>query len=193
MAGSTWAAVGLATAGLALLSLNGVSIGFGEAITRAGRRVLYALHIIGLGRYSATEIATGLSVVQIVVIAVMCTIGALPGGIVVPDTPGRWAALLYMVVFASIFALWAQTWAQAHLPATRAAIIMTLEPVFAASFAVALGNESGDGADGGRWRSGAHGDVCRRADGPAASRVNSRPRPCITRSDPSCSSEPAPA
>src|SRR5689334_20304725 len=31
--GSTWAAVGLATAGLALLSLNGLSVGVGEAIT----------------------------------------------------------------------------------------------------------------------------------------------------------------
>jgi len=47
-----------------------------------------------------------------------------------------------MVLFASILALWAQTWAQAHLPATRAAIVMTLEPVFAAFFAVVFGGES---------------------------------------------------
>jgi drug/metabolite transporter (DMT)-like permease len=47
-----------------------------------------------------------------------------------------------MVVFASIAALWVQTWAQAHMPATRAAIVMTLEPVFAAFFAVTLGSES---------------------------------------------------
>jgi drug/metabolite transporter (DMT)-like permease len=32
-----------------------------------------------------------------------------------------------------------QTWAQAHLPPARAAIVMTTEPVFAAGFAVALG------------------------------------------------------
>ena len=36
----------------------------------------------------------------------------------------------------------AQTWAQAHLPPTRAAIIMSMEPVFAALFAVLLGGES---------------------------------------------------
>ncbi|MGZ4492572.1 MAG: EamA family transporter, partial [Nocardioidaceae bacterium] len=35
-----------------------------------------------------------------------------------------------------------QTWAQAHLPPTRSAIIMTMEPVFAAFFAVLLGGES---------------------------------------------------
>ncbi|MER7070762.1 DMT family transporter [Terrabacter sp. NPDC000476] len=139
--GSTWAAVGIATAGLALLSLNGFSVGAGEAITLLAA-VCYALHIVGLGRYSASRIATGLSVVQVVVIAVICLIGALPGGIVLPRTPAHWASVLYMVVFASILALWAQTWAQAHLPATRAAIIMTVEPVFAAFFAVTLGAET---------------------------------------------------
>jgi len=34
-----------------------------------------------------------------------------------------------------------QTWAQSHLPAARAAIVMTTEPVFAAAFAVALGSD----------------------------------------------------
>jgi drug/metabolite transporter (DMT)-like permease len=141
VAGSTWAAVALATLGLALLSLNGFSIGVGEAITLLAA-VLYALHIVGLGRFSASEIAVGLSVVQMVVIAVLCLVGAAPGGIVLPSGPGQWASVLYMVAFASILALWAQTWAQAHLPATRAAIIMTVEPVFAAFFAVTLGDES---------------------------------------------------
>jgi drug/metabolite transporter (DMT)-like permease len=141
VAGSTWAAVVLATVGLALLSLNGFSIGVGEAITLLAA-VLYALHIVGLGHYSASEIAVGLSVVQVVVIALLCLVGAAPGGIVLPSSAGQWASVLYMVVFASILALWAQTWAQAHLPATRAAIIMTVEPVFAAFFAVTLGDES---------------------------------------------------
>ena len=141
VAGSTWAAVVLATVGLALLSLNGFSIGIGEAITLLAA-ALYALHIVGLGHYSASEIAVGLSVVQVVVIAALCLVGAAPGGIVLPNGAGQWASVLYMVVFASILALWAQTWAQAHLPATRAAIIMTVEPVFAASFAVTFGDES---------------------------------------------------
>jgi drug/metabolite transporter (DMT)-like permease len=50
--------------------------------------------------------------------------------------------VLYMALMAGAVAIWAQTWAQSHLPATRAAIVMTLEPVFAAWFAVALGGES---------------------------------------------------
>lgn len=139
--GSTWAAVLLATAGLALLSLNGFSVGVGESLTLLAA-ALYALHIVGLGRYSADTIATGLSVVQMVVIAMLCVLGAIPSGIMLPSTPGHWASVLYMVVFASIAALWVQTWAQSHMSGTRAAIVMTLEPVFAAFFAVTLGSES---------------------------------------------------
>ncbi|MDN5795141.1 MAG: DMT family transporter [Intrasporangium sp.] len=141
VAGSTWAAVALATSGLALLSLNGLSVGVGEAITLLAA-ALYALHIIGLGKWSGSEIATGLSAVQMVVIAVICVLGALPDGISMPSGLGQWASVLYMIVFASIGALWAQTWAQARLPATRVAIILTMEPVFAASFAVWLGGEA---------------------------------------------------
>lgn len=138
--GTTWAAVGLATAGLALLSLRGFSVGAGEALTLLAA-ALYALHIVGLGRHSSHEIATGLSVVQMIVIAALTTVGAVPGGLVLPATPGHWASVLYMVVFASILALWVQTWAQAHMSATRAAIVMTMEPVFATLFAVWLGGE----------------------------------------------------
>ena len=160
IAGSTWAAVALATVGLALLSLNGFSIGVGEAITLLAA-VLYALHIVGLGR-SASEIAIGLSVVQMVVIAVLCLVGGgsrrhRPAG-----GAGQWASVLCMVAFASILALWAQTWAQAHLPATRAAIIMTVEPVFAAFFAVHLRRRVRDGSHAPWWRARADRDVCRR-------------------------------
>ncbi len=47
-----------------------------------------------------------------------------------------------MAVVAGAAAMIGQTWAQAHLPPTRAAIIMTMEPVFAALFAVLFGGES---------------------------------------------------
>jgi len=139
--GTTWVAVALATAGLAVLSLRGLSVGFGEALTLAAA-ALYALHILGLGRYSTSGSATGLATVQAFVIAVVALVGALPGGITLPQGGGQWSSLLYMALVAGAVALWAQTWAQSHLPATRAAIVMTMEPVFAAFFAVLLGGES---------------------------------------------------
>jgi drug/metabolite transporter (DMT)-like permease len=139
--GTTWLAVLLATVGLAVLSLRDFSIGFGESITLAAAG-LYALHIIGLGRFSTAGSATGLATVQAATITVVALVGALPGGVTLPATGGQWTSLLYMALIAGALALWAQTWAQSHLPATRAAIVMTMEPVFATFFAVLFGGES---------------------------------------------------
>jgi drug/metabolite transporter (DMT)-like permease len=137
----TWAAVALSTAGLAALSLHGVAVGFGEAITLLAA-VLFAVHILGLGAWSVSRDAIGLTVVQMAAIAAVCGVFALPGGITMPTEPSDWVGMLYMALVAGALALVVQTWAQAHLPATRAAVIMTMEPVFAAGFAVSLGGES---------------------------------------------------
>jgi drug/metabolite transporter (DMT)-like permease len=137
----TWTAVGLATAGLAVLSLQGFAVGVGESVTLASA-VLYAAHIVALGRWSTPGAAVGLATVQACVIAVVAGVAAVPGGVTLPSGPGQWASMLYMALVAGAGALWAQTWAQAHLTATRAAIVMTLEPVFAALFAVLVGGES---------------------------------------------------
>ena len=137
----TWVAVGLATAGLALLSLQGLAVGRGEALTLVAA-VLYAGHIVALGRWSTPRTAVGLATVQAGVITLVAAVAAVPDGLTLPADAGQWASLLYMALVAGAVALWAQTWAQAHLTATRAAIVMTLEPVFAATFAVLLGGES---------------------------------------------------
>ena len=144
---STWLAVVMATAGLATLSLGDLGaggssgFGFGEAVTLLAAAI-YALHIIGLGRYSSPATAAALSTVQMITIAAVSLVAAAPGGIALPTGGGQWASVLYMALIAGAVAIWAQTWAQSHLTATRAAIVMTLEPVFAAMFAVALGGES---------------------------------------------------
>jgi drug/metabolite transporter (DMT)-like permease len=138
---STWFAVALATLGLGVLSLRGgLSMGVGETLTLVAAAV-YALHILGLGRWSTPAHATGLAAVQMLAIALVCVGAAVPGGVVLPSSGGQWAAVLYMATAAGVFALWVQTWAQARMSATRAAIVMTLEPVFAAFFAVVAGQE----------------------------------------------------
>ena len=136
-----WFAVGLATAGIALLSLQGFAVGLGEALTLLSA-LLYAGHIVALGRWSTPGAALGLSTVQAGVITLVAAVVAVPDGLTLPSDGGQWASLLYMALAAGALALWAQTWAQAHLTATRAAIVMALEPVFAAFFAVTLGGES---------------------------------------------------
>jgi drug/metabolite transporter (DMT)-like permease len=137
----TWFAVVLAMAGLGVLTLSGLSIGYGEALIFVAA-MIYALHIVGLGAWSDHQQALGMAIVQLIVIAVICLVCTAPGGIVLPDRLGDWASVVYMAVFAGAGAMIGQTWAQAHLPPTRAAIIMSMEPVFAALFAVLFGGES---------------------------------------------------
>lgn len=136
----TWAAVLLATIGLGVLALRGFSIGYGEVITLASA-VLYALHIVGLGAWSTAQDAVGMTILQIIVIAVICTVATAHDGIVLPDRTSDWISVVYMAVVVGALGLLAQTWAQAHLPPTRSAIIMSMEPVFASLFAVWLGGE----------------------------------------------------
>jgi drug/metabolite transporter (DMT)-like permease len=137
----TWGAVALAMLGLGVLTLSGFSIGYGEAITLLAA-LLYALHIVGLGAWSNAREAMGMTIIQLLVITVVCFVATIPDGVVLPSTAQDWFAVLYMAVFAGALALAGQTWAQAHLPPTRSAIIMSMEPVFAAFFAVLLGGES---------------------------------------------------
>jgi len=140
MPGVVWLAVLLATAGLALLSLNGVSVDLGVWLTLASA-LMYGLHIVGLGQWSRRGEAFGMSAVQMVAIAIVCLLATLPHGPTLPPDRSAWLAVLYMALIAGAGAMLMQTWAQAHMPATRAAIVMTTEPVFAAAFAVAFGSD----------------------------------------------------
>ena len=136
----TWVAVGVATVGLGVLTLEGFAIGYGELITFVSA-ILYALHIVGLGAWSTPQDAFGMTILQMIVIAAMCSIAAVPDGLVLPSTGADWASVIYMAIVVGAIGLLAQTWAQAHLPPTRSAIIMSMEPVFASLFAVWLGGE----------------------------------------------------
>jgi drug/metabolite transporter (DMT)-like permease len=138
---TVWLAVLLSTAGLALLSLHGLEVNAGVWLTLASA-LLYALHILALGRWSRADQAFGLTAVQMAVIALVCLLATAPHGPVLPPDRAAWLAVLYMALVAGAAAILVQTWAQAHLPATRAAIVMTTEPVFAAAFAVALGADT---------------------------------------------------
>jgi drug/metabolite transporter (DMT)-like permease len=141
----TWLAVLLAVAGLGVLTLgdvsDGLGLGYGEALTLVAA-LIYALHIVGLGAWSESRDALGMAIVQCGVIAAICIVAAAPNGIVLPHRTSDWLAIVYMALVAGAASLLGQTWAQAHLPPTRTAIIMSMEPVFAALFAVLFGGES---------------------------------------------------
>jgi drug/metabolite transporter (DMT)-like permease len=143
----TWVAAVLATVGLGVLALHGLSIGYGELLTLIAA-VIYAGHIVALGRFSSPETTLGLSLVQLCMITVVTAVAALwptagsAPGIQLPGSLHDWLIVLYLALVASALTMVLQTWAQAHIEPSRAAVIMAMEPVWAAAFAVALGGES---------------------------------------------------
>lgn len=136
-----WVSVALATAGLALISLDGFSLGLGGLLTLACAAA-FAGHIVGLGRWSTSSDAYALTVLQLGVVAVVCLLcSPLQGGVGLPPDGGVWAAVVFLAVAATALAFLAQTWAQTHMTAPRAAIVLTLEPVFAGVFGVTVGGD----------------------------------------------------
>ncbi|MCX9190809.1 EamA family transporter [Carbonactinospora thermoautotrophica] len=135
-----WLAVGFATVGLALLSLRGSAMGIGELLTLAGA-ILFAVHIVGLGEWSPRYDPYPLAIVQLATVGVMCLVAAAPGGITPPPDPVAWFDLLACALLATVFAFLVQTWAQARMSATRAAVVLTMEPVFAGLFGVLLAGD----------------------------------------------------
>jgi drug/metabolite transporter (DMT)-like permease len=135
---NTWMVVALATVGLALLSLNGWSVGMGELLT-LGCAVFFAIHIVGLGEWSSQYEPYAFSLLQIVAVAVISLIAATHEGIALPPNPGVWAVVGITGVLATAVAFFVQTWAQSLVSATRVAVVLTMEPVFAGLFAVVIG------------------------------------------------------
>ncbi len=134
----TWLLVALATVGLALLSLRGWSVGIGEMLT-LGCAVFFAIHIAFLGEWSPQYDPYAFSLLQIGAVAVISLVAATPGGIAVPPNAEVWGAIGITGVLATAVAFFVQTWAQSLVSATRAAVVMTMEPVFAGLFAVVIG------------------------------------------------------
>jgi drug/metabolite transporter (DMT)-like permease len=136
----TWLAVVLATIGLGLISLHGFSIGGGEALTLVCA-FAFGLHIVGLGEWSSSYDSAGLVIVQLTAVAVMSIVIAAPSSLAPPPDGRVWAAVLVTALAATALAFLIQTWAQAHLPPTRTAVVLTMEPVFAGIFGVAFGGD----------------------------------------------------
>ena len=136
----TWGYVLIATLGLALLSLHGWSIGFGELLVFFSA-IAFASHIIALGQWSSGRDAYALTVVQLATCAGLSGLASLKSGYHLPPDKGVWGVVVFTAVFATAIAFIIQTWSQAHMSSTKVAVILTMEVVFAAIFAVIFGGE----------------------------------------------------
>ena len=130
----------LAVAGLAVLSIEGWSIGTGEIFVLISA-ALFALHIILLGSWSKSFDAYALTVTQLTSCALVAAIPALINGYKAPPDMQVWSVVLFTAVFATAFAFVIQTWSQARISTTKVAVILTMEVVFAALFSFMYGME----------------------------------------------------
>ncbi len=133
--------VGIALLGLVLLTWHTPwSLNLGDMLVLICS-LFVALHILGLDRFTEGYDARALTFVQIATMAVLCCLGSL---IFEPVSwPRAWptslvSAFLITALLATAYAFWAMTRFQRLTTPTRAALIYTLEPVWAAIFSVWL-------------------------------------------------------
>lgn len=139
-----WVSVALATLGLAALTIvpgaGATRFGVGEALTIISA-LLYALHIIYTGRVATEDKAITLATLQTAGVAVLCFIAAIPGGIALPQGSADWGAVAYLAIICGGLTALMQVWAQTRVSPARAAVIMSTEPIWAAIFAILVGQE----------------------------------------------------
>jgi drug/metabolite transporter (DMT)-like permease len=136
----TWYCIALATFGLGLLSIRGFSVGVGEMFVLASA-FLFAAHIIALSKWSSGRDVYAMTVIQLTMCAILAGLASAIEGYSLPPDTGVWSVVIFTAVFATAVAFIVQTWSQAHMSATKVAVILTMEVVFAAVFAIVLGGE----------------------------------------------------
>ncbi|MCY2996140.1 MAG: DMT family transporter [Planctomycetota bacterium] len=136
-----WAAVGLSVLGLFLLTGAGPARPhLGDGLT-LGAAICFGLQIVLLDRYAKGHAVLALTLSQLVAVA---TILLLVWPAVEPlawPPPSVWWALVITGVLATAVGITIQVLVQQHLPAVRAAMLFTLEPVFAALFGYLLAGD----------------------------------------------------
>lgn len=127
------------TPGTGLAVLSGLHAG--EWLT-LGCALAYALHLLVLARGAHILSARTLGTLQIA-FAALATLLFLPADRhpALHWTPAVVVALAVTSILATAFAFTVQSWAQQHLPPSHTALILTLEPVFAALFSAVFLHE----------------------------------------------------
>jgi drug/metabolite transporter (DMT)-like permease len=132
------AAAGLAVIGMGAMSWDGGGLSRGDALTLASA-VGIAVYILLLEAIAPRHPALSLAAVQIWVVVGLGVIWALPEvldqGLEISD---RIPGLVYLGLVVTIGPLWGQAAGQRWVPAHEAALLYTLEPVFATVFSIVL-------------------------------------------------------
>jgi drug/metabolite transporter (DMT)-like permease len=139
----------LRSAAAALLSLVGMTLltgrlpthlAFGDLLT-LGCALAFGIHIAVLSRYAPRHDPRALTCAQMISCAVIFLAMWPASGPITPPPREVWFALVLTGLVASAVAYFVQTWAQRRLSASRTAVILTTEPVFAGIFGYLLAGD----------------------------------------------------
>lgn len=140
----TWAATAVSVAGLAVLAepwKTGGAVNLGDLLSLACA-VVYAFHILITAHQARLHDTGCLAAVQVATVASLAWVFSLPSlGRAWPIPAVTVEAILITALLATALAYFAQTAFQKYTTPTRTAFLFTLEPVFAALFAVWVGGE----------------------------------------------------
>lgn len=135
--GGVWLAALLAFLGVGFLSYDPRQppLNVGDLWTLL-TALTYALYIVRLEVHAKAFPSLPLTAVQIFGTALLALPWALWEGVRWEGIP--WGAVFYLGVVATALTTWLQTWGQRYVPAPQAAILYTMEPVWATLFAFAV-------------------------------------------------------
>lgn len=137
----TIAGILLAAVGLYLLHGAKPSFGKGELLT-LGCAFCFAVHIVLLAQFAPRYDSIRLNAIQLTVVGAVCLIpGFFTGGYAFPLSV--WLAAVYTGVAASAVAFGLMVWAQRRVGPSRTALLLMLEPVFAAVAGALAGDHLG--------------------------------------------------
>lgn len=137
-----WLAAVACVIGIGLVSLNeSLSMNRGDALTLICG-VFYALHVLAVGRYTRSEDAVSLTIVQFGAAAVCNWALSLLTETMPASVPsGALLELCYLAIFPTSIAMLLQSVGQSVTPAAPAAILLSLESVFGVLFSVLFAGE----------------------------------------------------
>lgn len=137
---AVWVGVILATVGLALLTLRETPLPQAGDLLVLLCALAFAGHIVATGALAPHSPPLALTTVQVATVALLSL--PLAGPSLTLALPGEvWAAVAFTGLGATALVFAVQTWAQRYTSPTHAALIFTLEPVFAALFAALVAGE----------------------------------------------------
>lgn len=134
-----WVCCTAALVGVGLLSFDGSPPNRGDLWT-VGTALAYSVYILRLESHSRRYPAPALTGISLLAVALLATpwAAAEPR----PTSPPPYFALIYLAVICTAIVTWLQTIGQSMVTASQAAVIFTLEPLFAGVFGYVFRGET---------------------------------------------------